>query len=60
MFRSLRRTLHRMFPRYRTSGPEDPSGDTTAQNKEPGFTDVAPGVAPTTYVRAYDEGRPKH
>jgi len=35
-------------------------GEAAAQNKEPGFTDVVPGAAPTGYVQAYDEGRPKH
>ncbi len=41
----------------------DPSGDakgTAMQANDQGFNDPVPGMAPTGYVKAYDEGRPRH
>ena len=55
-----------MFPRYRVTKPQDrhPSADAlgaTMHHKET-QADVTyvPGAAPVGYVKAYDEGRPKH
>ena len=64
MLRFFRRTLRRVFPRYRTGGRNtDPSSDQLGAAmgvKEQGYDNGVPGAAPTGYVRAYDEGRPKH
>lgn len=66
MLKAFLRTYRRMFPRYSTGKrhDRDQSADQLAlggHQKDQSDINIASGPnAPVGYVKAYDEGRPKH
>ncbi len=66
MLTSFRRTYRRMFPRYTTGRrtDRDQSADQLAiaghQKEQSDSGMVNAPTAPAGYVKAYDEGRPRH